>query len=283
MLLQVISLKFLLMIRNILTSILCIFLFAFSLNATESIVKVSQAVSQQKAYSGGNFIVKIKIERRNLDSYFQIEQILPKGMTAEGMESQGATFSNKDGKVKFTWLRLPANEEVLVIYKVKVPFEMHGNQSIEGSYYYIQDEEKQVFKMAKTSIDIIEYLAPSDSLAEKALLGVINNDEFKPAYMNEEKDNLEYKVQILSSTKPLDKDSLKKEYAVKDKVNEENFNGLYKYTVGSFKTYENARDYKNKLDFQKYIPFVIAYNRGTRITVGEAMQLASKRKTVVKE
>jgi hypothetical protein len=283
MLLQVISLKFLLMIRNILTSILCIFLFAFSLNATESIVKVSQAVSQQKAYSGGNFIVKIKIERRNLDSYFQIEQILPKGMTAEGMESQGATFSNKDGKVKFTWLRLPANEEILVIYKVKVPFEMHGNQSIEGSYYYIQDEEKQVFKMAKTSIDIIEYLAPSDSLAEKALLGVINNDEFKPAYMNEEKDNLEYKVQILSSTKPLDKDSLKKEYAVKDKVNEENFNGLYKYTVGSFKTYENARDYKNKLDFQKYIPFVIAYNRGTRITVGEAMHLASKRKTVVKE
>jgi hypothetical protein len=160
---------------------------------------------------------------------------------------------------------------------------MHGNQSIEGSYYYIQDEEKQVFKMAKTSIDIIEYVAPSDSLAEKALLGVINNDEFKPAYMNEEKDNLEYKVQILSSTKPLDKDSLKKEYAVKDKVNEENFNGLYKYTVGSFKTYENARDYKNKLDFQKYIPFVIAYNRGARITVGEAMQLASKKKTVIKD
>jgi hypothetical protein len=271
------------MIRNILNPILCIFLFAFSLNATESIVKVSQAVSQQKAYSGGNFIIKIKIERRNLDSYFQIEQILPKGMTAEGIESQGAMFSNKDGKVKFSWLRLPANEEILVIYKVKVPFEMRGKQTIDGSYYYIQNEEKQVFSLAKTSIDIIEYVAPSDSLAEKALLGVINNDEFKPAYMNEEKDNLEYKVQILSSTKPLDKDSLRKEYAVKDKVNEENFNGLYKYTVGSFKTYENARDYKNKLDFQKYIPFVIAYNRGTRITVGEAMQLASKKKTVVKD
>lgn len=283
MLLQVISYKFLDMMRKILSPILSIFLFATSMSAAESIVKVSQAVSQQKAYSGGNFIVKIKIERRNLDSYFQIEQILPKGMTAEGMESQGATFSNKDGKVKFSWLRLPANEEILVIYKVKVPFEMRGKQTIDGSYYYIQNEEKQVFNLAKTSIDIIEYVAPSDSLAEKALLGVINNDEFKPAYMNEEKDNLEYKVQILSSTKPLDKDSLKKEYAVKDKVNEENFNGLYKYTVGSFKTYESARDYKNKLDFQKYIPFVIAYNRGARITVGEAMQLASKRKTVVKE
>ena len=283
MLLQVILIKILFMIRNLLTPLFCAFFLLGSLNAAESIVKVSQAVSQQKAYSGGNFIVKIKIERRNLDSYFQIEQFLPKGMTAEGMESQGATFSNKDGKVKFSWLRLPANEEILVIYKVKVPFEMRGKQNIEGSYYYIQNEEKEVFNLGTTSIDIIEYVAPSDSLAEKALLGVINNDEFKPAYMNEEKDNLEYKVQILSSVTPLDKDSLKKDYAVKDKVNEENFNGLFKYTVGSFKTYESARDYKNKLDFQKYIPFVIAYNRGARITVGEAMQLASKKKTVVRD
>jgi len=271
------------MIRNLLTPLFCAFFLIGSLNAAESIVKVSQAVSQQKAYSGGNFIVKIKIERRNLDSYFQIEQVLPKGMMAEGMESQGATFSNKDGKVKFSWLRLPANEEILVIYKVKVPFEMRGKQNIEGSYYYIQNEEKEVFNLGTTSIDIIEYVAPSDSLAEKALLGVINNDEFKPAYMNEEKDNLEYKVQILSSVTPLDKDSLKKDYGVKDKLNEENFNGLFKYTVGSFKTYESARDYKNKLDFQKYIPFVIAYNRGARITVGEAMQLASKKKTVVRD
>jgi len=283
MLLQVTLLKLLFMIRNLLTPLFCAFFLIGSLNAAESIVKVSQAVSQQKAYSGGNFIVKIKIERRNLDSYFQIEQVLPKGMMAEGMESQGATFSNKDGKVKFSWLRLPANEEILVIYKVKVPFEMRGKQNIEGSYYYIQNEEKEVFNLGTTSIDIIEYVAPSDSLAEKALLGVINNDEFKPAYMNEEKDNLEYKVQILSSVTPLDKDSLKKDYGVKDKLNEENFNGLFKYTVGSFKTYESARDYKNKLDFQKYIPFVIAYNRGARITVGEAMQLASKKKTVVRD
>jgi hypothetical protein len=271
------------MTKRLLIPIVAVLLFLNNTYAAESIVKVSQAFSQQKAYSGGTFIVKLKIERRNLDSYFQIEQMLPKGMTAEGMESQGATFSNKDGKVKFSWLRLPANEEIMVIYKVKVPFEMRGKQSIEGSYYYIQNEEKEVFNLPKSTIEIIEYVAPSDSLAEKALLGVINNDEFKPAYMNEEKDNLEYKVQILSSVKPLDKDSLRKEYGVKDKVDEENFNGLYKYTIGSFKTYETARDCKNKLDFQKYIPFVIAYNRGARITVGEAMQLASKKKTIVKD
>lgn len=168
------------------------------------------------------------------------------------------------------------------MYKVTTPFSMRGKHDIAGKYYYIQDEEKQIFDLPKSSIEVIEYIAPSDSLAEKTLLGVINLDENKPAYVDEQKVDLEYKVQILSSTKKLDRDSLRKDYGIKEKMVEENFNGLYKYTVGSFSTYEQARDYKNKLDYSRYIPFVIAYNRGVRITVGEAMSLASKKKTVSK-
>lgn len=270
------------MIRKLFAPVLGLVLMAGQLSAAESIVRVSQSLSQQKAYAGGTFLVKIRIERRNLDSYFQIQQDLPKGMEATGVESQGANFTFKDGKVKYTWLRLPATEEVQVMYKVKVPFEMRGAQAIKGNYYYIREEEKESYALPTNNIEVIEYTAPSDSLAEKALLGIINNDENKPTYAAEEKPDLLFKVQILSSTRKLNSDSLSKEYNVKDVVDEENFNGLYKYTVGNFKTYESARDYKNRLDFQKYIPFVIAYNRGARITVGEAMQLASKRKTVAK-
>jgi len=269
--------------RTFFASLLFFCATAGSLVAGESIVRVSQSLSQQRAYAGGTFLVKIRIERRNLDSYFQIQQDLPAGMVAEGMESQGANFTFKDGKVKYTWLRLPANEEIQVMYKVTVPFEMRGKQAIQGNYYYIRDEEKETYPLPTNNIEVIEYQAPSDSLAEKTLLGIINNDANKPSYAAEEKADLLFKVQILSSTRKLDRDSIRKEYGVKEGVDEENFNGLYKYTVGNFKTYEQARDYKNRLDFQKYIPFVIAYNRGARITVGEAMQLASKRKTVVKE
>lgn len=263
---------------------LTVIMWACSLTAgaTESIVRVSQSLSQAKAFAGGYFMVKIRIERRNLDSFFLLEQQIPDGMVAYGVESNGATFSFKDGKVKYSWLRLPKDEELQVIYKVKVPFEMRGRQEIEGSYYYIRDEEREVFTLPKVSIDIEEYISPSDSLAEKTLLSVINDDPEKPSYVNEEKDLLEYKVQILSSTVKLNRDSLRSVYKIKDKIREENYNGLYKYVVGSFKTYEQARDYKNSLDFQKYIPFVIAYNRGARITVGEAMQLAARRKTVSK-
>jgi hypothetical protein len=264
--------------------IIAILAFSFALNgilsATESVVRIAQSCSQQKAYAGGYFFVKISIERRNLDSFFLIEQDLPAGCTAVGVESQGALFTMKDGKVKYSWLRLPDEKEIQVMYKVITPFTMRGKQEIAGKYYYIQDEEKQIFDLPKSSIEIIEYIAPSDSLAEKTLLGVINLDEDKPSYVDEQKVDLEYKVQILSSTKQLDRDSLRKDYGMKEKLVEENFNGLYKYTVGSFTTYEQARDFKNKLDYTRYIPFVIAYNRGVRITVGEAMSLASKKKTI---
>jgi hypothetical protein len=251
-------------------------------NATESVVRIAQTFSQQKAYAGGYFFVKISIERRSLDSFFLLEQELPKGCEAIGVESQGAIFSFKDGKVKYSWLRLPAEEEIQVMYKIILPFEMRGKQELGGKYYYIENEEKKIFDLPTSSIEVIEYIAPSDSIAEKTLLGVVNLDETKPEYVDQQKVDLEYKVQILSSTQKLDKDSIRKEYGMKDKLQEENFNGLYKYTVGSFATYEQARDYKNKLDYSRYIPFVIAYNRGVRITVGEAMNMASKKRTVSK-
>jgi hypothetical protein len=270
------------MIRKLIAPIFSLVLLSTQLTATESVVRVSQTLSQQKAYAGGTFMVKIRIERRNLDSFFEIEQDLPPGMTAQGVESQGSTFLYKEGKVTYTWLRLPKDEEIQVMYKVNVPFEARGLQSIAGTYYYVLDEEKEVYTLPNTNIEIVEYLAPSDSVAERSFLGIVNNDSNKPSYTAEAKNDLMFKVQILSSTNKLDSDSIRSVYGVKDKIQEENINGVFKYTAGSFATYEQARDYKNKLDFQRYIPFIIAYNRGGRITIGEAMQIASHRKTISK-
>jgi hypothetical protein len=260
-----------------LLSIICV---SYSFAST---VKVTQSLSQNAVFAGGSFLVKIHIERNDLDSYFQIAHDLPDGITAVGVESHGATFSFKEGKIKYSWLRLPDMEEIQVIYKVTVPFEMKGKQEITGNYYYIINEERMEFSTTPLNIVVKENVSPSDTLAEKTLLSVVNNDENQPSYVSEVKPDLLFKIQILSSTRKLSRDSIRKEYKIRESVHEENFNGLYKYTVGNFKTYEEARDFKNNLDFKKYIPFVIAYNRGARITIGEAMQIAAKRKTIVKD
>jgi len=250
-----------------------------STKAEESLVRVSQSLSQVKAYAGGFFVVKIRIERRSLDSFFMIEQELPKGMEAYGLESQGAQFEFEEGKVTYSWLRLPKEEEIQVMFKVKVPSDMRGRQEFQGSYYYILNEEKQIFNLPTVGIDVVEHVSATDTEAERSYMGIVNNDaSSRPAYLSTETDQLEFKIQILSSTVRLNRDSIRTSYKIKDKVTEENYNGLYKYTVGNFKTYEQARLYKDKLSLQRYIPFVIAYNKGTRITLGEAMQLASRKR-----
>jgi len=271
------SINFKIMSTKFLIPAFFTFCLAFNANA-ESKVSVKTTCMQQKAYAGGSFVVKIQIERKNLDSYFMVEQNLPLGMTATGLESQGALFSFKEGKVKYSWLRIPKEEIIELAYRVRVPFEMIGAQEIGGNYYYIENEEKQIFDIPKVGIEIIEHVPSSDTIAEKAILGIINNSADKPPFAGEIKDNIEYRIQILSSTTKLNKDSLRKEFDIKDKIKEEYYNGTYKYMAGTYKTYDDARESKNKMDFARYIPFVVAYNNNTRITVGEAMQKTGKKR-----
>jgi len=250
----------------------------FSAHAAAEL-SVSSYIMQQNAYSGGYFIVKITIEPKSLNSFFQLEQQLPAGMVAEGMNSHGGIFSFKDGKAKYTWLRIPQEKAFDIMYKVKVPFDAIGKYNIEGSYYFIEDEEKVILPMQSRSVDVVEHIASSDTISEKKLLGIINRTA---AEMNElstaEKEDIQFKIQVISSTKKLDKDSLRKVFQIKDKLVEETTNGLYKYTIGKFKSYESARNFKETMDMHKYIPFVVAYKDEIRISVGEAMQILGQKR-----
>ena len=113
-------------------AILALLSLACSSFIVASTVKVTQSISQNAVFAGGTFLVKIHIERNELDSYFQISHELPGGMTAVGVESHGATFTFKDGKIKYSWLRLPDMEEIQVIYKVTAPFDTSSSIFVIG-------------------------------------------------------------------------------------------------------------------------------------------------------
>lgn len=258
--------------------IISIGIFSLKAHAAAELI-VSSTIMQQKAYAGGYFIVKITIEPKSLNSFFQLEQQLPAGMVAEGIDSHDGIFSFKEGKAKYTWLRIPQENAFDVMYKVKVPFDAIGKYTIDGSYYYIENEEKVILPMHSRSVEIVEHLAISDTISEKKLLGIINRTT---AEINElskaEKEDIFFKIQVISSTKKLDKDSLRKVFQIKEKLIEETNNGLYKYTIGKFKTYESARNFKESMDMNKYIPFVVAYKNEIRISVGEAMQILGQKR-----
>ncbi len=80
---------------------------------------------------------------------------------------------------------------------------------------------------------------------------------------------LEYRVQILAKReKPVSISFLKNKYhIVNETINEEHFSDYYKYLVGNYSTYEQARKKRDMLRLENGIQdaFVVAYYKGVRL------------------
>lgn len=84
-----------------------------------------------------------------------------------------------------------------------------------------------------------------------------------------------FRVQIAATRNKVNVLQHFRQLKVTDEVRVEEAEGWYKYTVGSFHTYQEAKKCKDDLLTKTLLKdaFIIAYNNGKRITVQEAIAL----------
>ena len=271
-----------------------------NLNQVKCIRQIPYLADEAK----GEYQVNLLINKGNKERFAKIQENVPEGFTAVGLETKDAIFTFKDQMVKLLWMNLPTDPYFVVSYKL-VPNE--GNSSkptMEGTFSYIENDNTLSVNIVEQDVNLtntskenlmaimslnsesisepINVVLPKNysgkvkiEIAESALAAMRNDT--KLTSMLEPESGIYYRVQIAAGHKPINMNRYFRKYNLDKEVRTEFHEGWRKYSVGSFIVYKAARDYRVHIWNTTTIndAFVSAYNNGKRITVQEALMVAN--------
>jgi len=124
-----------------------------------------------KVEAGKEFIVNVVIQKGTLEEFSRFQQEIPAGLTASAVNSGTADFSFDKQRLRFIWLKLPAQEEINISYKVMVDERLKGEFAISGEFSYVENDERKSVELksgpviiqpsttvdANLQVDISEY------------------------------------------------------------------------------------------------------------------------------
>lgn len=261
---------------------------------------------------GNDLSVNLLVSKGNTQKFAKIEESIPGGFTAEAVDTRDAAFTFKEQKAKFIWMNLPAEQRFTVSYRL-IPNDGKGSTtaSIAGQFSYMVNEATKIINITQKDIDL-KNIDPSqlDGILRSMDAGYGNAQitsgftygeggvevpiqykeivdrpkkqappEFNmQPYMLEPENGVYYRVQVAAGHKPI---NIKKYFVrlnIDYEVRTEQHQGWYKYSIGSFREYKEARNFRINIwnTSKANDAFVAAYNNGKRITVQEALMITNQ-------
>ena len=173
------------MIKIVLLFASALSIFIASIFVTpESSIFVEQSFPTE-VKPGTEFTVTLTVHKGKQTGFARLQQFLPKGFTAEAIDTKKAQFINDEESAKFIWISLPADEVFSVSYKVKVSDNIDGKQVVNGLFYYIQDEKTQ-----KLALDPIEITVSNSAIEAQ------NRPNVERKLISVNPDKGEYRVEL---------------------------------------------------------------------------------------
>lgn len=137
----------------------------------------------------------------------------------------------------------------------------------------INNPKTETEKTANAEIEKGAVAEKEKSNASKELVATANNVNKNAASMA----GLVFKVQVCATHRTVDANFVKTNYKLIDDVMQEMHEGWFKFTVGGYGQYVEARNKREDLAPNNLPgPFVTAYNNGNRITVQEALMISKQ-------
>jgi len=118
--------------------------------------------------AGNEIYVEITLSKSNFESFARFQQEIPAGLTPIPVNTANADFSFSDQKIKFIWLKLPAEEEITISYKLQVDQRLKGQFNLNGQFSYISNNERKSVQVTPKTIEII----PSSTIDQKLIVDI---------------------------------------------------------------------------------------------------------------
>jgi len=138
--------------------------------------------------AGEEFDISITIHKGTLEEFSRFQQELPFGLTATPVNSSTADFSFDKQRIRFIWLKMPADKQISIAYRVKVHERLKGEFIITGEFSYVENNERKSLNLNSDPVMI----QPSSSVAENMQVDISRFEEVLTA----EKTSLESKYDI---------------------------------------------------------------------------------------
>lgn len=113
-----------------------------------------QVKAPSEVTAGTEFDIEITLNKSGAESFARFQQELPRGLTAQVVNNNNASFAFEEQNVKFIWLRLPADDQITIAYKVKVDERLKGSFSLEGLFSYIDGNDRKSVEVDAKQISI---------------------------------------------------------------------------------------------------------------------------------
>lgn len=256
--------------------------------------------------TANEFNVEVKIKKGGIKGFAKYQETLPAGYNAKGGKTNLSSFSVSDGKLKFVWVSLPADEELVISYILEKGSDAPAESKLEnGEFSYLENDQSKkvklqvdVFGSSAAEIAKTETNVPTSTLTTDATTNAVtttnpvtttdpvktDNTSSEPA-KTEQKDvvarkegDVQYRVQVGAFKNAIESTVLAKKFKIAETIKSEMAEGFSKFMVGNFDEYKKARSHRENIK-QKGCnsAFVVAYNGAKRITVQEALMITSQK------
>lgn len=152
--------------KGIFASLLIIPIIVYGFLFSES-VSVNQT-APESASPNSEFKVTVNINKDGITGFAKYQVKVPNGFVIEELESAEATFTFNKQEAKFIWLALPEQEVFTIAYKVIVSENAPENLRLNGSFSFLENNERQnvdanILNIAiKEGGNLTEEIAPPD-------------------------------------------------------------------------------------------------------------------------